>query len=112
MTEISGGNHPLDALINEYDGGFVCYFRDQYIAEGDVPSRALIRAMGRVKEIALGLAEATSIVLDARGFTVTDEIRDRITGCKDLDQLERWLRSALDVGRIDELFADSALIKR
>ncbi|MWA03861.1 hypothetical protein F8568_026440 [Actinomadura sp. LD22] len=43
-------------------------------------------------------------VLDRRGVVVTDEMRGRITGCEDVEQLERWLERAvrMDVG--DSLF--------
>ena len=45
-------------------------------------------------------------VLDARGLAVTGEQRERILGCTDLDQLNRWLRRAVAVASADELFTD------
>lgn len=51
-------------------------------------------------------AEATAVleVLDARGFQVPADIRARVTGCSDLDQLVRWVRRAAVIRTIDELF--------
>lgn len=55
---------------------------------------------GRVE----GEAEAVLAVLDARGFDVPDGVRDRITGCSDLDQLSRWVRRAAVVDSLEDLF--------
>ena len=49
-------------------------------------------------------AAAVLDVLDARGLVVTNEQRDRILGCSDLEALRRWLRSAVTVTSTDALF--------
>lgn len=51
--------------------------------------------------------EATAVleVLAVRGIEVPDSARERITGCTDLDQLETWVRLAVTVSAIEELFA-------
>ena len=51
-------------------------------------------------------AMATSIfdVLDARGIAVSDEVRQRVQGSADLEQLRRWHRRAVVLQNIDELF--------
>lgn len=56
-------------------------FARRYIAEGE----------------AKGEANSILTVFDARGIAVPDEVRDAITFCDDLDQLQKWLRRALEV---------------
>lgn len=51
-----------------------------------------------------GEAEAVIVVLTARGIPVTEEARDRITGCTDLDQLGVWIHWAVTVDSLDALF--------
>ena len=58
------------------------------------------RAEGRAKEEAHAIVE----VLDARGFEVSDEVQMRITDCSDLDQLRQWLRRAVTVESVADLF--------
>lgn len=69
------------------DYNFTSDFARKYLAEG--------RAQG----------EAASIltVLDARGIEVPDQVRETITSCDDLDQLQKWLRQAVEINRADEL---------
>jgi hypothetical protein len=43
-------------------------------------------------------------LLAARGLDVPDNARARITGCTDADQLERWIRRAVTVQTVHELF--------
>ncbi|MGQ0775153.1 MAG: hypothetical protein ACT4NY_12160 [Pseudonocardiales bacterium] len=58
--------------------------------------------------LAQGRTEAKAadvlMVLDARGMDVTDKARMRITECSDLDQLDLWLRRAVTVASVAELF--------
>ena len=42
-----------------------------------------------------GKAEAILSVLSARGFEVSDWVRQRVLGCKDPSTLERWLARAI-----------------
>ncbi|GAA0251754.1 hypothetical protein GCM10009527_054970 [Actinomadura nitritigenes] len=51
-----------------------------------------------------GMAKVVLRVLDRRGVVVTDETRDRIAGCDDIEQLERWLDRAVDMDVADGLF--------
>ena len=44
-------------------------------------------------------------MLHKRGIVLSDEQRARITGCTDLDQLERWAGRVLEVSTAEELFA-------
>jgi hypothetical protein len=43
-------------------------------------------------------------ILKARGIDVPNEVRDRITGCTDTDQLERWGDRALTIDHAEQLF--------
>ncbi|WP_232524202.1 hypothetical protein [Nocardiopsis gilva] len=51
--------------------------------------------------------EATRLLLrtlEVRAINISDEIRDRITTCTDLEQIETWLDRALIVERADDIF--------
>lgn len=50
-------------------------------------------------------AQDILVVLETRGLSVTDEQRERITASTDLDQLKVWLRRAVTVALVDELFS-------
>lgn len=62
-------------------------------------------AEGEARGEARGEAKSVLTVLDARGVAVPTEIRDRILSCDDLDQLQKWLRLALEVNRATDLLA-------
>lgn len=53
-----------------------------------------------------GRAESILDVLDARGVAVSDAERERIVGCRDLAQLERWIRRAATASSATELFVE------
>jgi hypothetical protein len=57
---------------------------------------------GRVESKAEDILE----VLDARGIAVTDEQRNRISDCQDLDTLNGWIRKAATVASADDLFTE------
>jgi hypothetical protein len=50
------------------------------------------------------MAASVLDVLDARGFTIPDAVRDRVQSSSDLEQLRRWIRRAVVVPSTDELF--------
>ncbi|MFI5714712.1 hypothetical protein [Nocardia sp. NPDC051750] len=77
------------------DYNFTSDFARKYIAEG--------RAEGRAEGEALGEAKSILTVLDARGIDVPVHVRDTVTSCSDLDQLQKWLRRALEVNQASEL---------
>jgi len=62
------------------------------------------RAEGEAKGEAKGLAEALFAVLQARGLRVSDEVRARVFACADVAQLDAWVRMAVTVTSVDELF--------
>lgn len=57
-------------------------------------------AKGRVKE----RAHSVLRVLEARGIPASDETRERITECTDLDILDQWMVRAVTVTTAEELF--------
>lgn len=75
------------------DYNFTSDFARKYIAEGE--------AKGEAK----GEANSILTVLDARGIAVSEQVRETITSCDDLDQLQKWLRRALEVVEAEELLA-------
>lgn len=52
-----------------------------------------------------GEAKALLTVLATRGFEVPDEVRERITGCADPDQLDKWVSRAVTAKTLDEVFS-------
>lgn len=59
---------------------------------------------GKAEGIAEGEAEAVLTVLGTRGLDVSDDVRARITGCTDPEQLKTWIRRAVTAEKADELF--------
>ena len=57
-------------------------------------------ARGEVK----GEAKSVLKLLAGRGVAVPDEVRDRVLGCQDEEQLDRWLIRAATAESADELF--------
>lgn len=62
------------------------------------------KAEGRVEGEVAGVAKSVAAILDARGFALNPEDRERILACSDLAVAERWLRVALTVTSLHELF--------
>ncbi|MFG1948807.1 hypothetical protein [Nonomuraea sp. NPDC048826] len=44
------------------------------------------------------------LLLETRGFELSDDIRARVTACTDLDQLEGWATRAVTAQSVDDLF--------
>ncbi|MEU8802140.1 hypothetical protein [Spirillospora sp. NPDC048819] len=61
------------------------------------------RAEGRAEGEVRGEAKSLLLFLRARGIDVPDDIRERITGCTDTDQLERWVQRAAVIDSADQL---------
>jgi hypothetical protein len=61
---------------------------------------------GQTEGRAEGRAEALLAILNARGITVPDDARTRISGCTDFDQLDTWVRRAATATTIHDLFVD------
>jgi hypothetical protein len=82
----------LEAMMttSEYEKTFVERIHDQGIAEGE----------------ARGEAKAVLRLLEARGLTLTQEQRDRVTSCTDAAQLDLWLDRAITASTDAEVFTD------
>jgi hypothetical protein len=74
--------------------------KNEGLAEGLSKGKAEGRAEGRAQ----GEAEALLLMLDARGLHAPDSVRERITRCHDTDVLERWIRRAAVIDKVDDLF--------
>ncbi|WP_242885135.1 hypothetical protein [Actinomadura litoris] len=59
---------------------------------------------GRAEGIAIGEAKSVLMILAARELTVSDEARERIMSCQDLDTLEVWVNRAMTVDSVEALF--------
>jgi hypothetical protein len=82
----------LETLMTTKSHPYVSDFARRYYDQGE--------AKGEAK----GEATAVLAVLDARGIEVSDEVRERVSGCADLGQLETWIRRAATANRADDLF--------
>ncbi|GAA0364857.1 hypothetical protein GCM10009530_13230 [Microbispora corallina] len=61
---------------------------------------------GRDEGRAEGEINALLTVLESRGLETSDDARERIRRCTDLQQLKTWLRRAVVVDSADELFTE------
>lgn len=88
--------HHLEDLMTtgtyEYQSDFVRKHVSQGIETGEIKGRAE------------GRAEALLTILAARGIDLPDDIRNRITACTDLDQLDTWIRRAATALSVADLF--------
>lgn len=75
----------LEALMTTMTHGYQSDFARRYYSQGE--------------------AKAVLAVLNARGIEVSDTVREQITRCTDLDQLELWVRRAATATKIEDLFA-------
>jgi len=60
-------------------------------------------AQGEARGRAEGEASAMLAILHARGISVPEDIRTRITTCTDLDQLNTWIHRAATAATIHDL---------
>jgi hypothetical protein len=58
---------------------------------------------GKVEGKAEGEANALLLVLRSRGFSVPDDLRERILACTDIPQIEAWLGRALVATRVEDV---------
>jgi hypothetical protein len=70
-------------------------FAKRYVAEGEAKGRAE------------GEAEALLTVLEARGFAVSDAVRERILAEKDPERLKGWLKKAVIAPSADAVVAEA-----
>jgi hypothetical protein len=79
-------------------------FQSEFAKKHQAKGRAEGRAEGEVKGRVEGRAEALLDVLQARGLRISDDARARILACSDATQLAAWVRKAVTIGSVDELF--------
>src|SRR5262249_36233490 len=84
--------------------GYQSDFARRYYDAGEAEGEAKGKAEGEAKGKAEGEARAVLAVLDARGIEVPDPVREDITGCTDLDQLDTWIRRAVTADKVQDLF--------
>ncbi|MFG1958124.1 hypothetical protein [Nonomuraea sp. NPDC049028] len=72
---------------------------ETYLYQGEYAQSLL--AKGRVE----GDIESLLMVLETRGMTLSDGDRERITTCGDIARLQLWLKRAVLVSTVEEVFA-------
>ncbi|MFD1545292.1 hypothetical protein [Nonomuraea guangzhouensis] len=75
-------------------------FAREHFGRGKAEGMAEGKTEGKTEEA----GRSVLLVLAARGFDVPDDIRDRITTCADLEQLETWLARAATAHTLQGLF--------
>lgn len=53
-----------------------------------------------------GMAHMLERMIDARGLSLTDELRERLDGCQDENQLLQWFDRAVTATSLTEIFDD------
>ncbi|MFC5186621.1 hypothetical protein [Actinomadura harenae] len=53
-----------------------------------------------------GGQRALLIILEARGFQVTDAVRERVTACTNMETLELWAARAVQAETLGEVFGE------
>ncbi|MFE4608518.1 hypothetical protein ACFRK5_09165 [Streptomyces niveus] len=94
------GNLPAAALWRKLVAVDLSFYKSPISEE--------LRDEGRDEGLAKGRAQqgARSVlrVLEVRGIPVSDETLKRITGCDDVDLLERWMDRAITASSVEEIF--------
>lgn len=88
------------ATTYEYQSAFARKYVEQGREEGREQGREEGREEGRAEVVRMLLK-----MLRAAGIAVTDDVRDRVMACKDLEQLDRWADRVGTITSADELFA-------
>jgi hypothetical protein len=73
-----------------------------YEYQSDFVRRYILQ--GRAEGEATGERRMVLAVLDARGFEVSRDTRERIARCTDADLLEEWGRRAATITTVEDLF--------
>lgn len=80
-------------------------FLERFFAEGEAAGQASGMAKGLAEGRAEGEASMLLRMLSALGFDVPAQIRARVLGCTDLEQLGTWADRAAGAATLDEIFA-------
>lgn len=79
-------------------------YMEDIVAVGAFPYQSEFTEKLKAEGEAIGRSGDIVIILEARGLPVSDEARERITHCTDLDTLDRWIRRAVTATSAEELF--------
>jgi len=99
LMRIEGYEFQSEILRNNFAKG-----RAEGQAEGRAEGQAEGRAEGQAEGRAEGQAEALLCVLAARGLDVSPSQRARILSCTTPPTLETWIRRAVQIDHVDDLF--------
>ncbi|GAA1261166.1 hypothetical protein GCM10009677_10770 [Sphaerisporangium rubeum] len=91
----------MEVLMNLTKSNYPSSLAQAFFDEGEAKGEAKGKAKGKTT----GKAEAVLIFLETRGITVTDEQRDRVLACTDMDRLDEWIRQAATADTSAFLFA-------
>ncbi|MGW2308116.1 hypothetical protein [Actinomadura luteofluorescens] len=58
----------------------------------------------RAEGFAEGLVKGLLLLLKARELDVPADVRGRVEGCTDSEQLERWIRRAVNADSVEDIF--------
>ncbi|MCT7356500.1 hypothetical protein N4P33_30805 [Streptomyces sp. 15-116A] len=64
------------------------------------------RSQAREEGRAQGFGEVVPLVLAKRQLEVSEEVRRRVTDCRELDVLDLWLGRAITAAAAEEIFDD------
>lgn len=81
-------------------------FIESYVNVGLEQGREQGREQGLEQGLEQGKAEYIFKTLDKRGLTLTVEQRERVSGCRDLAQLDQWFDRALTAATAADVFGD------
>ena len=85
--------------------------RAEGLAEGEAKGEAKGKAEGKAEGIAEGKAEGIAkgvlTVLETRGISIPEDVRQRVLASADLAALEHWLRRAVIVASAREIFDET-----
>lgn len=99
LTEQGLGTTPAANLWRQIMAADLSFFQSQTAQN--------LRAEGREEGRAVGRAEVVLLLLGDRGVEVSEEARERILGCQDLEILDVWLRRAITAVSVAEVFGAS-----
>ena len=63
------------------------------------------KAEGKAEGEVAGKIAAILSVLEARGLAISEEQKQRVHACTEIEVLDRWIRRAATASSADELFA-------
>ncbi|GAB3459430.1 hypothetical protein GCM10027570_43530 [Streptomonospora sediminis] len=91
----------LEDMMEKTTDRYHSEFARKYASQGKVEGLAEGREEGKAE----AKAESVLRVLKARGITISEDNRTRITTCTDPETLNTWLDRAVDIHTADQLFA-------